>query len=125
MSTHTVKAECEITFRPAGLQDDETAYPTLEITYRFAKGSPAMGPTYESGGEPADPDEIELISVKLIDSCGLTPTQQQLTEWAEDWLASDDGYGAACANARDDIDAARESARESAREDRQMERFDD
>ncbi len=101
MSTHTVKAECEITFRPAGLQDDETAYPTLEITYRFAKGSPAMGPTYESGGEPADPDEIEFISAKLIDGDGTLPTQEQIDEWAEEWLASDYGYEKACELARE------------------------
>ena len=101
MSRHVIDAECEITFRPAGLQDDETVYPKLEITYRFSKGSPATGPSYESGGEPADPDEIEFISAKLIDGDGTRPTQQQINEWAEEWLQSDYGYEKACELARE------------------------
>ena len=97
---YTIDAECEITFRPAGLQDDETVYPLLEITYRFTKGSPAVGPSYSHGGLPADPDEIEFISAKLIDGHGTCPTQQQINEWAEEWLQSDYGYEMACENAR-------------------------
>lgn len=100
---HTLTTEIEVHFQLSGMPDDEreTAYPKLEITYSFLKGSPAV--RYQRNGDPgwpADPDEVELINVKLIDGDGLAPTAHQLREWAEDWL-NDAGYDKACEHARE------------------------
>lgn len=80
MRTHTLTAYC-----PVGLGEIE-----VEITYRFTPGRPARGPSYASGGEPADPPEVEFISArsKVKDDF----VKAMLVEWAEEWLASDDGW---------------------------------
>jgi acetamidase/formamidase len=36
---------------------------SLFIVYKFIRGSPATGPSYSSGGEPADPDEVDIQSI--------------------------------------------------------------
>ena len=36
----------------------------LVVTYSVTPGCPEMGPTYACGGTPAEPDEVEIISVK-------------------------------------------------------------
>lgn len=38
----------------------------VELSGNFQPGSPARGPTYASGGEPADPDVIEDIEISAI-----------------------------------------------------------
>lgn len=117
MSTHTITAEIEVQFRIPDMPMDEheTAYPKVEITYTYHRGSPATGPTWNSGGEPADPDELQFISAKLIDGDGLDPEPSRLKDWAEEWLY-DEGYEQACRNAeednRPDPDAAYEAMRD-------------
>lgn len=87
MSTHTLTAYC-----PVGLGEIE-----VEITYRFTPGRPARGPSYASGGEPAEPPEVEFISAssKVSDDF----VKLLVTEWAEDWLDDDDGWEQAVDNA--------------------------
>lgn len=99
--TFTIHAEIEARFTFPGLADGEheVAYPTIEIQYSFVRGYPASGPTYWSGGEPADPDEVDLISAQLIDDDGVTPTEDQIHDWAREWLHGD-GYAEACAHAK-------------------------
>lgn len=95
MSKHTINAEIEVKHQPAGmgLPDDEyeVSYPKVEITFSYLKGSPAV--MYQRNGDPgwpAEPAEVEAISAKLIDGDGLARTQQQVDDWAADWL---DGPG--------------------------------
>lgn len=89
MSTHTLIAYC-----PLGLGEIE-----VEITYRFTPGRPARGPSYASGGEPADPPEVEFIaaSSKVSDDF----VKLLVAEWAEDWLADDHGRDTAVDNAEE------------------------
>lgn len=68
-----------------------------EITFEFRKGAPEQGPTYASGGQPADPDEIEVISITpgAGDNGAFSDiADKMLHDEAEDWLCSD-GYDAA------------------------------
>lgn len=34
------------------------------ISYNFIKGAPETGPSYSSGGEPADPDEVDVLYIE-------------------------------------------------------------
>jgi hypothetical protein len=102
MSKHTMIAEIERRFTFPGLADGEyeVAYPKIEITYRYLPGSPAV--YYQRNGDPgwpAEPAEMEVISAKLIDGDGLTPTAKEVEEWASEWLDDDSGYRLACENA--------------------------
>ena len=36
----------------------------LVVTYSVAPGCPETGPTYSCGGTPAEPDEVEIVSIK-------------------------------------------------------------
>lgn len=36
----------------------------LVVTYSVIPGCPETGPTYACGGTPAEPDEVEIISIK-------------------------------------------------------------
>jgi hypothetical protein len=97
----TICAEIEARFTFPGLADGEheTAYPTVEIQYSFVRGYPATGPSFSCAGEPGAPDEVDLISARLIDGDGLTPTDDQIHDWARKWL-QEDGYAEACAHAK-------------------------
>ena len=105
-TTHRMKALC-----PFALDAIE-----VEITYTYLPGAPEQGPTYSSGGQPADPDEVEFVSVGHAASLLSPPLQKMLDEWAIEYLASDDGFAAAVDHAEDDESAARERAAEYRRE---------
>jgi len=91
-----------------------------EIVFSFLKGAPEQGPSYARGGQPADPDEIELVRVRPI--IGGKPSeyggayadmeQSSLEALAEAWLDSDDGFCEACEVAASDDADAREYAAE-------------
>ncbi len=87
MSTHRIRAEIEIEHRAAGSEEIEVAYPLIEISYRFTRW---QGPAVDRIG-PA----------RLIFADGLTPTQFELDDWADEWLGAG-GFETACAAARDD-----------------------
>ena len=36
----------------------------LVVTYSVTPGFPETGPTYSCGGTPAEPDEVEIVSIK-------------------------------------------------------------
>ena len=69
------------------------------ITFEFRKGAPERAPTYSHGGLPADPDEVEVVSVTPGSSDDLV--QRALEDEAETWLSSD-GYDAAIEIAAED-----------------------
>ena len=102
--THTIFAEFERKFTFADLAGGETevAYPEAQITYKYWPGRPAYTPRGEFGPiDPPDPADVELVSVKLLDGDGLSPTYEELRQWAEEWLESDVGFRLACRRAED------------------------
>lgn len=106
--THTMTAEIEVKHRPAGmgLPDDEyeVSYPEIEITYSYIRGRPAFTPRGEYGPiDPPDPAEVEVTGAKLINGDGLLPEYEQIRQWAEEYLDSDQGYRAAINNAEDEL----------------------
>lgn len=46
--------------------DTPTAELEVEFSYTVVWGAPEQGPTYASGGQPADPDEIDDIKVVSV-----------------------------------------------------------
>jgi hypothetical protein len=91
-----------------------------EIVFSFVRGAPAQGPSYATGGQPADPDEVELVKTTRLVNGKRTPytgafahlEQELLDLYAITWLATDDGQAAACEQVYDDDCAAREQAEE-------------
>lgn len=83
-----------------------------EITFEYRKGAPEQGPSYASGGQPADPDEIEFVSITpgAGDQGGFSDIAQRwLEDEARDWLETD-GFDKAMSIVIADQDAAREYA---------------
>lgn len=75
-TTHTLTA-----FFPFGEEEVD-----VEVTYTYLAGRPARGPSYASGGEPADPPEIEFVSAKLTGAALDKALQDRLNDWAEAWV---------------------------------------
>lgn len=98
MSKHTMKAVC-----PFGLDGI-----WVEINFSFSPGSPAI--LYGDAPQPADPAEIELISVTYADSIN-DAMAKMLEEWAVEYLA-DEGLVDAMEEVASDHEAAREYAAE-------------
>lgn len=98
--THTIVVDVEVRF-PFGSPEPgefETAYPTLEIAYRYTPGGPAVTPRGEYGPiDPPDPAEVEFISARVVadDYLDLS-VQSRVDDIAHDYLDSDDGYHHAC-----------------------------
>ena len=42
----------------------------VKVEYDFTPGRPEQGPSYSSGGEPAEPPEIEVVNVWAVDGDG-------------------------------------------------------
>jgi hypothetical protein len=47
--------------------DVTTAEVEVEVSYAVTWGAPARGPSYASGGQPADPDEIDDIRLEKVE----------------------------------------------------------
>jgi hypothetical protein len=93
MSTHKFTAQCPF----AG------DYVPVVITFNFKKGAPEQGPSYSCGGVPADPDEIEFVTVGLNMTESLPPQLITMLEaWTKDYL-EDEGYAEACEIVYNDI----------------------
>lgn len=91
--TLKLEAEIEVKFTPAGLHDTEVEYPIVEIEYGYIRAHPAYTPPGEYAPiDPPTPAEVDFRSAKLIDGKGLLPTQEQIDDWARDYLDSDAGY---------------------------------
>lgn len=87
----------------------------LLIHYTFTPGCPEQGPSYASGGEPAEPPEIELDRVERLDD---TPARE-FNDWAAAWLAGagfDAAVEEACEDRGPDPDDARDARMERERE---------
>ena len=89
-TTHTLTA-----YLPFGENEID-----VEITYTYLAGRPARGPSYASGGEPADPPEIESVKA-VLPGCTLPKNLQALADiWAEAWVTGD-GWNDAVDHAED------------------------
>jgi hypothetical protein len=98
--TERFRVEHKFSFPGLEPGDYESAYPEIEITYKFYPATPAYTPRGEYGPiDPPDPPEVEFISATLIDGDGLTPNEDQVEELARDFLDSDEGFRAACNSA--------------------------
>lgn len=62
----------------------------VEIEYDFTSGSPETGPSYPSGGEPAEPAELSICKVTILSPLAC----KTLEDVAEGWL-QDEGYAEA------------------------------
>jgi hypothetical protein len=63
----------------------------IEVTYTITAGRPAIGPSYASGGEPAEPPEVELIEVKID---GVVHAETEFDDWLINYILEnheDDG----------------------------------
>jgi len=92
-----MRVEIEKRCIPSGLYDYEVCYPQFDIVVDFKKGSPAV--MYQRNGDPgwpADPAEIELLDVALFKGDGIAPTKEQMWDWVQEWLDSDQGYQFVC-----------------------------
>jgi hypothetical protein len=56
------------------VRDDEEF--DLIVNYTISPGRPATGPTYSCGGEPAEPDEADILSITL-DGAPFTLTEEE------------------------------------------------
>ena len=126
MSIHTMRAEVEVKFRPTGMEDLETAYPTIEIVFDYSPGRPSYTPRGEFAPiDPPDPAEVSFRSAKLIDGDGLDPSfsapdpQSIIDDWARDYLDTDNGYDAAIEAAEDDRQSDPDDERDKRLEDRE------
>lgn len=99
-NTITLTADVKVSFVPAGCSETEVEYPVLDIEFSYLPGSPAFTPRGEYAPiDPPEPAEVDFRSAKLIDGKGLLPTQEQIDDWARDYLDSDQGYLHACQQA--------------------------
>jgi hypothetical protein len=124
MSTHTMRSQVPVKFRPTGCEDFEVAYPTIDIEFDYIPGCPAYTPRGEYAPiDPPEPAEVSFRSATLIDGDGLDPSfaapdpQSVIDGWASDYLDSDEGYRGAC----DEAEEARQPDPDYER-DKRMER---
>jgi hypothetical protein len=105
MSRHRTTIEAEVRFHvgtdPIGGDDMEIAYPKIDVTFSYQRGSPGRFNSI-NGGHPPEPAEIEIISAVLVNGDGLDPTPEQVREWAERF-AEDDGFDHLCDVAEDQL----------------------
>ncbi len=108
MTRHIIRAEVEV----------GEAVVKLDIEFAYHPGTLARGPSYSCGGEPGEGPEVELIHATLVDAAVFNPPRVVIDELAEDWLASDYGYEAACDLAVDEGGPDPDAAYERMRDDR-------
>lgn len=84
------------------------------VKFKFHPGAPACGPSYASGGEPADPCEVDAITVEslAIDLGGGKTAPLPLTQALCEWIAETADKETLAESAQNDRDAARDAARE-------------
>ncbi len=86
----------------------------LAVTFAYVPGTPARGPSYASGGEPADPPEVDLLTIEWSEKPQPWPAKHAF-EWHKiergplfDLIANDDYvYGECCDAAERQIDERR------------------
>ena len=103
------------------------------ITFTFHGRVEEQGPSYASGGQPAEPAMAEWVGAVPIvdgkpaayDGAFADMEQSSLNEIAANWLKSDEGQAQACEQALDDLQAAEDDAAEQRAEQRAEDRRGD
>ena len=67
----------------------------LSILYVYTPPSPARGPTYDSGGEPPEYTEVDVLGV-MVDGRASTPTQWDMVIENERLFNEMELHGADC-----------------------------
>lgn len=126
-STHKIDATI-------GMGDpDIGAEVELRITYTFTPAVPEQGPSYSSGGQPAEGATVEFVSClqilggKVYEQSGSFSDYQQgsLDTLAHNWLESDEGEAQAIEQALDDLQGQADDAAERRAEQRAEDRRED
>ena len=125
-STHTIDASI-----PVGDPDLGAAI-EARITYTFHGRVAEQGPTYASGGQPAEGAVAEWMSAAPLDNGQPAPyaghfaelEQSSLDSIASEWLESDEGQCQAIEQALDDLQAAEDDADDRRAEQRAEDRRD-
>lgn len=125
-STHTIDA-----IIPVG-DPDLGAEIEARITFTFNERVAEQGPSYASGGQPAEGAVAEWVSAVAIEDGQPAPyggafadlEQSTLNAIASAWLESDDGQCQAIEQALDDLQAAEDDADEQRAEQRAEDRRD-
>lgn len=95
----------------------------LKVEFSFTPGSPATGPSYASGGEPACPAEVDIHSLAWGREKAAPAVWHEIEGALFDLISADDElYGELCQAAADDDADARESAAERRYEQQREER---
>lgn len=71
----------------------------VEVEFTISRGRPARGPSYASGGEPAEPAEIEFISVWTRMPIKGSPghfAHEAAPEWLAAFVTGSDSVYEAC-----------------------------
>lgn len=124
-STHKVDATIAVGDPDLGAEIE------ARITFTYHARVAERGPSYASGGQPAEPEMAEWgNAVPIIDGkpspySGAFADMQQgwLDSIAADWLESDDGQAQACEQALDDLQADEDDAAEQRAEQRAEDRW--
>ena len=120
MSIHTIDATIPVSDPDLGAAID------CRITYTFHGRVAEQGPTYASGGQPAEGAVAEWMSAAPLDNGQPAPyaghfaelEQSSLDSIASAWLEGDEGQAQAIEQALDDLQAAEDDADERRAEDR-------
>ncbi|MGA0604909.1 hypothetical protein ACO2Q0_02830 [Phenylobacterium sp. VNQ135] len=107
--------------------DEPTWEGEVDVIYTVAWGAPEQGPSYASGGQPADPDEVEVQEIGFPTDWAATQSMPALIEFTDRLIDKIHGSDALLsellqAAAEDEI-AAHEDAMERRREERRAEAF--
>lgn len=64
----------------------------VRVTYSMTPGRPEQGPTYACGGQPAEPPEIEIVSVKQNGKEVFLSDDEMETLEQEAWNRAEDDW---------------------------------
>lgn len=88
-TTHTIDAH-SVTYG----DPDKGAEVDLRIKFTFLHGASEQGPSYASGGQLADPDEVEVVScVQLVGDKEIGGSDRYMQDWLDEmgqnWLENE------------------------------------
>jgi hypothetical protein len=82
------------TSRGGGINDAIEEEQEFTVTYTISKGYPASGPSYASGGEPAEPPQVELLTVEMDGK----PYDGDDVDWLVTYIEENHDYAAEAAD---------------------------
>tara|TARA_Y100000310_G_scaffold150480_1_gene149916 strand:+ start:2269 stop:2619 length:351 start_codon:yes stop_codon:yes gene_type:complete len=68
------------TYEETGYLEAVTASVEIKIDFTFTAGRPETGPSYASGGEPAEPATVEIMEIYVEDGKGWKKTSSDRLE---------------------------------------------